>query len=92
MAYLVDLILILHELFLVVVAIRPPRPLTDADVDKAFENYKKSGLGRVHRDIRQYVSEANWNKILFEHTAAEAKVKELILRYSSGNEVSQESS
>jgi len=85
MAYLVDLILVLHELFLVV-AIRPPRPLTDADVDKAFENYKKSGLGRVHRDIRQYVSEANWNKILFERTAAEAKVKELILTYSSGNE------
>ncbi|KAJ6455161.1 hypothetical protein C8R45DRAFT_1222591 [Mycena sanguinolenta] len=82
MGYIVDLTLVLNELFLVVIAIRPPRALKDEDLEFAFQNYKNSDLSLVHREIRQYVRDANWGKLL-QSDAAELKVKELILKYSS---------
>ncbi|KAJ7208974.1 hypothetical protein GGX14DRAFT_633103 [Mycena pura] len=42
MGYIVDLTLVLDQLFLVVVSFRPPRPLTSEDVETALENYKDS--------------------------------------------------
>ncbi|KAJ6455173.1 hypothetical protein C8R45DRAFT_1036675 [Mycena sanguinolenta] len=82
MGYIIDLTLVLNELFLVVIAIRPPRALEDEDLELAFQNYKNSDLSLVHREIRQYVRDANWGKLL-QSDAAELKVKELILLYSS---------
>ncbi|KAJ7192751.1 hypothetical protein GGX14DRAFT_594122 [Mycena pura] len=81
MGYIIDLTLVLNELFLVVLAIRPPRPLTADDIEMALENYNYSDLGMVHHDIRQYVK-ADLRQAL-RPQAAEVKVKELILEYSS---------
>ncbi|KAJ6455165.1 hypothetical protein C8R45DRAFT_1036620 [Mycena sanguinolenta] len=85
MGYIIDLTLVLNELFLVVIAIRPPRALKDEDLELAFQNYKNSDLSLVHREIRQYVRDANWGKLL-QSDAAELKVKELILLYSLPDE------
>ncbi|KAJ6455184.1 hypothetical protein C8R45DRAFT_1036755 [Mycena sanguinolenta] len=82
MGYIIDLTLVLNELFLVILAIRPPRSLKDEDLELAIQNYKNSDLSLVHREIRQYVRDANWGKLL-QSDAAELKVKELILKYSS---------
>ncbi|KAJ7824469.1 hypothetical protein B0H14DRAFT_3145708 [Mycena olivaceomarginata] len=72
MGYIVDLTLFLDRLFLVVLA-RPFLPLTEKEIDLALENYRNSGLGIVHREIRQYILQAN---------KAEEKVKELIRKHS----------
>ncbi|KAJ7460359.1 hypothetical protein B0H11DRAFT_2315926 [Mycena galericulata] len=80
MAYIVDLTLVLDQLFLVVLSIRPARPLTNADISMAFENYGSSNRGAVHREIREYVRRATVTQIL-QPTTAEEKVKELILKY-----------
>ncbi|KAJ7787445.1 hypothetical protein B0H14DRAFT_2953336 [Mycena olivaceomarginata] len=80
MAYIVDLTLVLDQLFLVVLSIRPARPLTNADISMAFENYGSSNRGAVHREIREYVRQATVTQILHP-TTAEEKVKELILKY-----------
>jgi hypothetical protein len=82
MGYIIDLTLVLNELFLADFSMTPPCPLTNAEIDKALENYKNLNLGRVHHDIRQYVRKASVGQIL-ESDAAEMKVKELILKYSS---------
>ncbi|KAJ7911934.1 hypothetical protein B0H13DRAFT_2327919 [Mycena leptocephala] len=77
MAYLVDLTLVLHELFYVL-PIASPRTVTEDNIAMAFERYNKSDLGRVHSEVRRYVSAGDW-----EREAAEKKMKELILYYSS---------
>ncbi|KAJ7756664.1 hypothetical protein B0H16DRAFT_1538672 [Mycena metata] len=87
MGYIIDLTLILNELFFVVLGIKSRRPLKDEDIELALHNYNNSDLHLVHRGIRQYVREADWGKLI-RSDAAEEKVKELILRYSSpGNRV-----
>ncbi|KAJ6533507.1 hypothetical protein B0H19DRAFT_1186083 [Mycena capillaripes] len=83
MGYIIDLTLILNELYFVVLHNPLPRRVTNADIDKALENYNNSDLGRVHRDIRRYVRQASFLKIV-QSNVAEMKVKELILEYSSG--------
>ncbi|KAJ7739368.1 hypothetical protein B0H16DRAFT_1568696, partial [Mycena metata] len=82
MGYIVDLTLILNELFFVVLGIKSRRPLKDEDIELALHNYNNSDLRLVHRGIRQYVREADWGQLI-RSDAAEEKVKELILRYSS---------
>ncbi|KAJ7291883.1 hypothetical protein C8J57DRAFT_1274144 [Mycena rebaudengoi] len=77
MAYLVDLTLVLHELFYVL-PIAPPRRVTEENIAIAFERYNESDLGRVHSEVRRYVSAGDW-----EREAAEKKMKMLILYYSS---------
>ncbi|KAJ7212647.1 hypothetical protein GGX14DRAFT_446771 [Mycena pura] len=79
MGYILDLTLVLHQLFLVVISIRPLRPLTDADIDMALDNYKVGDMGMVHHEIRQYVRDTN----ILQSNAAETKVKELVWIYSS---------
>ena len=81
MGYIIDLTLVMEQLFLVVLAIRPSRALTEDDIDVALENYKNSEIALVHREIRKYVNKATWAEIL-QSNKAEEKVKELIGRYS----------
>ncbi|KAJ6460173.1 hypothetical protein C8R45DRAFT_1029632 [Mycena sanguinolenta] len=82
MGYITDLTLVLHQLFLVVLATtRQRRPLTHDEIDMALENYKSSDMGMVHHAIRQFVKEANF----LQPNAAEERVKELIQLYSSEN-------
>ncbi|KAJ7208525.1 hypothetical protein GGX14DRAFT_395676 [Mycena pura] len=82
MGYIIDLTLILDQLFLVVLSRKLPRILTKEDIDLAFESYENSDLGRVHHDIRQFVASVNFKEILKPELAGE-KVKELIRHYSS---------
>ncbi|KAF7328477.1 G domain-containing protein [Mycena venus] len=82
MGYIIDLTLVLNELFSVVRDNPLPQRVTNADIDKALENYNHSHLGCVHRDIRQYVRDASFWKIL-QSNKAEIKVKELLNKYSS---------
>ncbi|KAJ7085903.1 hypothetical protein C8R44DRAFT_37955 [Mycena epipterygia] len=77
MAYLIDLTLVLHELFYVL-PIASPRTVTEDSIAMAFERYNTSDLGRVHSEIRRYVSSGGWTR-----EASENKVKTLILYYSS---------
>jgi hypothetical protein len=83
MAYIVDLTLVLDQLFLVVLSVRPARSLTVADINMAFENYTNSNKGAVHREIRHYVRQATMTQLL-QPTTAEEKVTELIL-YTAWN-------
>jgi len=53
-AYIVDLTLILHELFMSTIAMDPPRALTEALVDGALHGYKDNGsASEVHKGIRE---------------------------------------
>ncbi|KAJ7235233.1 hypothetical protein C8J57DRAFT_1194924 [Mycena rebaudengoi] len=79
MAYIVDLTLIMEQLFLMVLSMNPRRALTEKDITKATENCKSTIAG-VHREIRQYVNKASFGKIL-RSNKAEEKVWELIKRY-----------
>jgi hypothetical protein len=85
MGYIIDLTLVMEQLFLVVLSIRPPRALSEADIDLALENYKNSEIAQVHREIRQYANKTTWAEIL-QSNKAEEKVKELISRYSMDRE------
>ncbi|KAJ7478003.1 hypothetical protein B0H11DRAFT_2234335 [Mycena galericulata] len=49
MAYLIDLTLVLHELFYVL-PIASPRTVTEEHIATAFERYYNSDLGRVHSE------------------------------------------
>ncbi|KAJ6537884.1 hypothetical protein B0H19DRAFT_1181113, partial [Mycena capillaripes] len=77
MAYLIDLTLVLHELFYVL-PIASPRTVTEDNIAQAFERYSNSDLGRVHSEVRRYVSAGDWKQ-----AADEKKMKDLILYYSS---------
>ncbi|KAJ7214895.1 hypothetical protein GGX14DRAFT_443367 [Mycena pura] len=80
MGYIIDLTLVMDQLFLIVLAIRPPRALTVDDIDLALEEYKRLDLGNVHREVRLYANKATFAQIL-QANNAEQKVKELIQRF-----------
>ncbi|KAJ7880441.1 hypothetical protein B0H13DRAFT_1891779 [Mycena leptocephala] len=80
MGYIIDLILVLEQLFRVTLS-KAPSSLTNKDIDMAFENYKNSGLGMVHRRIREFVDAESFAKIV-KGKEAQEKVKELIWEFS----------
>ncbi|KAJ7683407.1 hypothetical protein B0H17DRAFT_1205111 [Mycena rosella] len=55
MAYLIDLTLVLHELFYVLPT-TSPRTVTKENITEAFKRYSDSDLGRVHSEVRRYVA------------------------------------
>ncbi|KAJ7936247.1 hypothetical protein B0H13DRAFT_1946784 [Mycena leptocephala] len=77
MAYLIDLTLVLHELFYIL-PVASPRALNPGDIAEAFKRYNDSDLGRVHHEVRKYVGAGERQR-----EAAEEKVKSLILYYSA---------
>ncbi|KAJ7059137.1 hypothetical protein C8F01DRAFT_274120 [Mycena amicta] len=81
MGYIIDLTLVLNELFLQLLPIRPPRTITPEAIENALEAYANSQLGTIHREIREYVRGADW-AVLVKSNAAEKKVQELILEYT----------
>jgi hypothetical protein len=80
MGYIIDLILVLEQLFRVTLS-KAPSSLTNKDIDMAFENYKNSGLGMVHRRIREFVDAESFAKIV-KGKEVQEKVKELIWEFS----------
>ena len=77
MAYIVDLTLVMEQLFLCTLPIRPPRQLTAEQIDMAVESYKATGAPGVHRQIRGYVKKSTFMQILQLDNAQE-KVIDLI--------------
>ncbi|KAJ7110560.1 hypothetical protein C8R44DRAFT_800225 [Mycena epipterygia] len=80
MGYVVDLTLVMDQFFLVALAFKRPRPLTQVDIDMALESYKASYAAKVHREIRKYANKVTFAQIL-QLNKAEEKVKELIKQY-----------
>ena len=74
MGYIVDLTLVMDQLFLSYLHIEPPGLVTVEEVEMALENYKTSEATRVHQAIREY---ATWGKIL-QAKKVQGKVIELI--------------
>jgi hypothetical protein len=88
MGYIIDLTLVLDQLFLVGLSTTAPRPLTAEDLTEAVENHKHLHMANVHREIRQYVHSATFKDIL-RWNKAESKVKELLKKYcAKGTSVS----
>ncbi|KAF7343570.1 G domain-containing protein [Mycena sanguinolenta] len=80
MAYMIDLTLVLDQLFLITLDQRPARRLTMDDIDLAVKNYRMSNTATVHNKIREYANKATVAEIC-RSTKAEEKVKELIKEY-----------
>jgi hypothetical protein len=79
MAYIVDLTLIMEELFHIALAFRPIRTLTMEDIDLAMENYVKSHAEKVHGEIRTYTKVSKVSKFM-RPQKAEDEVKSLIAK------------
>ena|ERR1700728_2538215 len=84
MAYIVDLTLVMEQLFLCTLPIRPPRLLSAEQIEMAVENYKTSGAPEVHRQIRGYVKKSTFMQILQLNNAQE-KVIDLIRQNRADN-------
>ncbi|TFK35636.1 hypothetical protein BDQ12DRAFT_737515 [Crucibulum laeve] len=82
MGYIVDLTLIMDQLFLDTLPIKPPRRLTEEQVEMALENYTASDAALVHREIREYANKTTFSRILRSNNAQE-KVRELIGKYNT---------
>ena len=80
MGYIVDLTLVMDQLFLNILPLKPPRLLTVDQIDAALEDYKNSEAVKVHRAIREYVNEATFGEILRANNAQQ-KVIELIKQH-----------
>ncbi|KAI0254650.1 hypothetical protein BJV78DRAFT_1279766 [Lactifluus subvellereus] len=63
MDYIVDLTLVMDQLFLNTLPLKPPRLLTAEQIDAALEDYKNSEAVKVHRAIREYVNQATFTEI-----------------------------
>ncbi|KAJ7262843.1 hypothetical protein C8J57DRAFT_1719102 [Mycena rebaudengoi] len=79
MAYIVDLTLIMEELFHIALAFRPIRTLAMEDIELATDNYVKSHAEKVHSDIRTYTKASKLSKIM-RSQKAEDEVKSLIVK------------
>ncbi|KAI0246610.1 hypothetical protein BJV78DRAFT_125834 [Lactifluus subvellereus] len=80
MGYIVDLTLVMDQLFLNTLPLKPPRFLTTEQIDAALEDYKNSEAVEVHRAIREYANQATFGKILRANDAQQ-KVIELIKQH-----------
>ena len=80
MGYIVDLTLVMDQLFLDTLPLKPPRVLSADQVDMAFENYKISEAAKVHFKIREYVQKSTLGQIV-KSNAAQKKVVELIRQH-----------
>ncbi|KAJ7738773.1 hypothetical protein B0H16DRAFT_1569715 [Mycena metata] len=77
MGYIIDLTLVLDQLFMIVLALDPPNFLTQTEIDVALGKYTSSTVNIVHAEIREYCNEATFGKIC-RSNKAEEKIIELI--------------
>ncbi|KAJ7032601.1 hypothetical protein C8F04DRAFT_1235211 [Mycena alexandri] len=80
MSYIVDLTLVMDNLFLVLLSRKLPRRLTAEDIDLALENYQNSDAAAVHTEIRKYAKNSTFKKICRSNNA-EKKLAELIKKH-----------
>jgi len=83
MGYIVDLTLVLDQLFLDTLPVKPPRRVTAEQIEMALESYKTSEAAKVHQAIREYANRATFQQILQSNKAQE-KVIELIRKHRAG--------
>ncbi|KAJ7866354.1 hypothetical protein B0H13DRAFT_2281467 [Mycena leptocephala] len=79
MAYIVDLTLIMEELFHIALVFRPIRTLVMEDIELAMDNYVRSHAEKVHSEIRTYTKASKLSKIM-RSQKAEDEVKSLIAK------------
>ena len=83
MGYIIDLTLVMDQLFLDTVSVPPPRSLSVVQVREALEHYKTREAVKVHQAVREYTKRATWPEILQANNAQE-KVIELIKQHRGG--------
>ena len=81
MGYIVDLTLIMDQLFLVILPQKPPRRLSAELIDMALEGYKTSSALSIHNEIREYAQKPTFAQILKSNNAQQ-KVVEIIRKES----------
>ncbi|KAF7373082.1 G domain-containing protein [Mycena sanguinolenta] len=77
MGYIIDLTLVLDQLFVIVLALGPPKLLTQTEIDEALNKYTSDAMNTVHAEIRDYCNEATFSQIC-RSNRAEERIKELI--------------
>ncbi|KAF7373074.1 hypothetical protein MSAN_00515100 [Mycena sanguinolenta] len=82
MGYIVNLTLMLDQLFEIVLALDPPNLPTQTEIDVALDKYtSESGAANiVHTEIRKYCNDATFSKIC-RSNKAEEKITELIEKH-----------
>ncbi|KAF8179278.1 hypothetical protein K438DRAFT_1977348 [Mycena galopus ATCC 62051] len=77
MGYVIDLTLVLDQLFVIVLTLDPPNLLAQTDLDAALDKYTSSAVNTVHDEIREYCNEVTFGKFC-RSNRAEEKITELI--------------
>jgi hypothetical protein len=82
MAYIIDLTLVMDQLFLNVLVGKPPRLLTIEQIEGTLTDYRNFEAAKVHHAIREYANKATFPKILQADNAQE-KIIELIYKHAA---------
>ncbi|KAJ7229486.1 hypothetical protein C8J57DRAFT_1534455 [Mycena rebaudengoi] len=77
MGYIVDLTLVLDQLFVIVLALSPPNLLTQTEINTAQDKYTSGAANTVHEEIREYCNDSTSTKIC-RSNKAEEKITEFI--------------
>ncbi|KAF7333955.1 G domain-containing protein [Mycena sanguinolenta] len=77
MGYIIDLTLVLDQLFVIVLALDTPNVLTQKEIDSALDKYTSGSANTVHAEIREYCNDTTFAKICSSNKA-EQKITELI--------------
>ncbi|KAJ6471428.1 hypothetical protein C8R45DRAFT_1014338 [Mycena sanguinolenta] len=77
MGYIVDLTLVLDQLFVIILTLDPPNLLTQTEIDAALDKYSSGAADTVHSEIREYCNDATFAQIC-RSNKAEEKITELI--------------
>jgi len=82
MGYIVDLTLVMEQLFLVILSLKQHKTwtVTMEHIDTALEHYEAAVATEVHREIREYANNTTFGQICKSNKAQE-KVIELIGRH-----------
>ena len=81
MGYIVDLTLVMDQLFLDILPQKPPRRLSADLIDMALDSYKTSSAESIHDQIREYAKQSTFMRIL-QSNNAQQKVVEIIRKES----------
>ena len=86
MGYIVDLTLVMDQLFLNTLPSKPPRLLTQEQIDEALEDYKYTEGFKVHRAIREYAQKSTLTDIVKSNNAQEKMIELIRLHRPGSNE------
>ena len=87
MGYIIDLTLVMDQLFLDTLPLKPPRLLTVEQIDMALESYINTEARKVHRQIREYVTKSTITQILRSNNAQQMVI-DLIRQHRAADSTS----